>query len=319
MIRTHRRYVAEINGTEKEYVELSCDSMDTKPSVTGLINGSMLTETDTGKVYMVDEDAGEWVEQFSLQDMGGGGGSGLPPVTSADNGKVLGVEDGEWEPVEQSGGNVFTVTFTETGSSGSYSYSADKTFNEISTAASEGKDIEVFLILADGSILKPVSQGVTGGYFDQKFTARTPWCTVTKLQYQTQSTEAYFYEITYTMYGSTYLNIITYVPPQEGVLIKYNKAQGSYGTMLEMSVDGHAATYQEVQAALANSNLRNVTIRAGVFMNYGDTYVYSDYSGYTVTGTKTYVDNGVLKIDVIVLDLAAPSNTTITTYTLTTT
>ena len=103
MIRTLRRYVAEINGTEKEYVELSMDSTDTKPDAAGLINGSIINETDTGKVYMLDEDAGDWVEQFSLQDMGGGGGSSLPAVTSSDNGDVLTVVDGEWAAVAQSG------------------------------------------------------------------------------------------------------------------------------------------------------------------------------------------------------------------------
>ena len=66
MIRTLRRYVAEINGTEKEYVELSMDSDDVKPTE-HISGGSIVSETDTGKVYFYDEDEGDWVEQFSFQ------------------------------------------------------------------------------------------------------------------------------------------------------------------------------------------------------------------------------------------------------------
>lgn len=63
----------------------------------------------------------------------------LPSVTSADNGKVLGVDGGEYKLVEQSGGgesDVFVVTFT---GSLSGNLSADKTFDEMEQAALSGK------------------------------------------------------------------------------------------------------------------------------------------------------------------------------------
>lgn len=62
MIRTLKRY---LDGDLKEYIEISCDSDDNKP--TGVANGSIANETDTGAVFLYDEDSGEWVEQFSFQ------------------------------------------------------------------------------------------------------------------------------------------------------------------------------------------------------------------------------------------------------------
>lgn len=64
MIRTQKRYVTA-DGVE--YVELSMDSNDNKP--TGVAGGSKITESDTGKVYLYDEDSELWVEQFSLQSL----------------------------------------------------------------------------------------------------------------------------------------------------------------------------------------------------------------------------------------------------------
>ena len=68
---------------------------------------------------------------------GGGGGSSLPSVTSADNGKVLAVEDGEWAASEQ--GKKFIVTLTPT--SLDLSGTMDKTVAEINSAYEAGKDI----------------------------------------------------------------------------------------------------------------------------------------------------------------------------------
>lgn len=50
----------------KVYVEISCLSTDSKPTA-GVAQGSILTETDTGKVYFFNETAATWVEQFSFQ------------------------------------------------------------------------------------------------------------------------------------------------------------------------------------------------------------------------------------------------------------
>ena len=61
-----KRAYADENNVNLFYVELACDSDETKPT-TGIIDGSICTETDTGKVFFFNEDSGDWVEQFSFQ------------------------------------------------------------------------------------------------------------------------------------------------------------------------------------------------------------------------------------------------------------
>lgn len=45
----------------KNRVEGECLSTDTKPT-TGIANGSILIEMDTGDIYMFNETAGAWVK-----------------------------------------------------------------------------------------------------------------------------------------------------------------------------------------------------------------------------------------------------------------
>lgn len=66
MIRTLKRYIAIDGAMDKEYREITCLSTDTKPT-TGIINGSICLEVDTGTVFFYDEAADDWVEQFSFQ------------------------------------------------------------------------------------------------------------------------------------------------------------------------------------------------------------------------------------------------------------
>ena len=66
--------------------------------------------------------------------------TGLPTVTSSDNGKVLMVSSGAWTAVAESK-DVFIVTVTETynDQTDSYVYSADKTFSEIYSHIQNGE------------------------------------------------------------------------------------------------------------------------------------------------------------------------------------
>ena len=67
----------------------------------------------------------------------GGGGSGLPEVTSADNGKVLGVVNGAWDKTESKGLFVATITYSE----GLAGYICDKTNEEILAAIAAGNTV----------------------------------------------------------------------------------------------------------------------------------------------------------------------------------
>lgn len=60
----------EGNVKNKEYIEASCASTDTKPEDDSYVTGSIALEADTGTVFFYDADGAtgsKWVEQFSFQ------------------------------------------------------------------------------------------------------------------------------------------------------------------------------------------------------------------------------------------------------------
>ena len=66
-------------------------------------------------------------------------GTQLPSPTVSDNGKVLGVDNGEYKLVEQSSRGKFVITATE--SEGHFTF--DKTYTEIEDAFNSGTDIYI--------------------------------------------------------------------------------------------------------------------------------------------------------------------------------
>lgn len=61
-----KHLVAVEDGANKYYVELACDSSESKPTA-DIVDGSIATETNTGDVYLFNEKTTAWVKQFSLQ------------------------------------------------------------------------------------------------------------------------------------------------------------------------------------------------------------------------------------------------------------
>lgn len=69
----HKAPVLNDLGVILSVVELAGPSSESKPT-TGIANGSLFLETDTGKIFIFDEDDG-WSETGSGGGGGGGGGS----------------------------------------------------------------------------------------------------------------------------------------------------------------------------------------------------------------------------------------------------
>lgn len=103
----HKAPVLNDLGVILSVVELAGPSSESKPT-TGIANGSLFRETDTGKIFIFDEDDG-WSETGS----GGGGGSGLPDTPGTDGTYSLQntVESGtgtlSWAPGGSSGGALY--------------------------------------------------------------------------------------------------------------------------------------------------------------------------------------------------------------------
>ena len=65
-----RYLVEEPQLDDIHYVELACNSNDTKP--TGFCTGSLCLEVDTGDVYAYDEDGSSGSEWCKIAELGGG-------------------------------------------------------------------------------------------------------------------------------------------------------------------------------------------------------------------------------------------------------
>lgn len=66
----YRSVVRYEDGKEILYVEGACDSTETKPTgadVEQYADGSILVESNTGKVFFYNKKSDSWVEQFSFQ------------------------------------------------------------------------------------------------------------------------------------------------------------------------------------------------------------------------------------------------------------
>ena len=57
---------SDSDGNPISYLEISGDSLETKPT-TGIADGSIFVESDTGDTYFFSEASSDWVKQFSFQ------------------------------------------------------------------------------------------------------------------------------------------------------------------------------------------------------------------------------------------------------------
>lgn len=61
------RIYSQIENVQKNLVEISCLSTDTKPTE-GIVTGSIATEVDTGDVYLFDEASTTWNKMCSIKE-----------------------------------------------------------------------------------------------------------------------------------------------------------------------------------------------------------------------------------------------------------
>ena len=85
-------------------------------------------------------------EQYLAAIAEGGGGSDLPSVTAADNGKVLGVVDGAWDKTDKSP-LVVTYTIAEASEEPPHALFYSHTLAQIAEAQAEGLEVLAFIMI----------------------------------------------------------------------------------------------------------------------------------------------------------------------------
>lgn len=100
--------------------------------------------TTLGGTYAASDDTvSELLDKINAAfESGGGGGSGLPAVTTDDNGKLLGVTGGEWGKVDAPTGDTevrVQFALTVDGQTGAMSATTDADLAETCSAVSAGK------------------------------------------------------------------------------------------------------------------------------------------------------------------------------------
>ena len=145
-----------------------CDTTDDlaniSPEYVTLGSVAIVLKGDAGmETYMATSDK-EWIP-LALSGGAAAGGISLPEVTTADNGKVLGVVEGEWNKMAAGTNSdcncvmVVHSTWVEQTPGQGY-YVLDKTWNEIDTALRNGQIVNIIYEDPDtGDILSYLCNG----------------------------------------------------------------------------------------------------------------------------------------------------------------
>lgn len=144
-----------IKSLKDMYVKLGGSLTDTYADIAG------------GKAVGTYATIPEMIQACTKKASGGGGGSDLPEHTVADNGKFLGVVEGDLAWAEAGGGEEpFYVTFTVTNPEGLVIGGVDKTYAEVAAADEAGKRlIGRFVYSYEGQEIEMLKTDIAASFY----------------------------------------------------------------------------------------------------------------------------------------------------------
>lgn len=234
----------------------------------------------------------EWIKNVA-SEMGGGGSSGLPEVTTSDNGKVLGVSNGEWGAVSK-GWNVGTTQlFSETlttvaseggGNNATMAYTGDPT------------TISAMTIVFNGTTYNCEQQSENGQYW---WGAPSP-NDFSEYPFVVLASGGNWYLITETVGTYTVTGSVESVETTENFRSAVNSIVNTNGMLVTITEDDNYnlntdKTFSEIYTAITNGVVP--------FAKYNRSYYCLDYAySAAISFSAVYIESNTVYKDNITIE-----------------